>query len=778
MCASSARGRSAGTSPAPESRSRRAAKDRDGSTRAASRSVCGRARTAQKRTRRSARPRSTQFRVTSRVCICASLFVLSAANLSPDQEPRPSPRASSGRPKPNRRKGTDANHAEGKELAALSDAHGHEDAGQTATVDHPPDATPHRREPDPNSHCGGVLANGRVISPSRRGQASPNICSLSGAQAKGVCPTSVAEHTVGVERARASDPFRRAPSTRTQCSEVVAAESRCATANGRGTSEARSRSRQTGKLRRGVQGESGPRPSRSTQAPVPAATTSSEDDAAAGAGSSARASLSEVPAHFRPAGQSTQQSEFKGEVASAQAFDSAKKAGRSAQRAAPNARAVGRIAEDEAPGRASGRRKQSTGSRNWCFAASPVSADTLAALASWSRGAPVKYIVFGHAVCPCTQMPFLSGYVEFARPFRAIDVSKRPVSNSWLWTVRRGDPMSAAARCKSSRLHFEHGVPSWQRMRTRKKSSDAPAVRPFLAVADRIRQHCSWRSVLEDRELRTTVSRYRRWARDVFEASQSCTTEEQRQSCAHGWQRAVLTFLLGTAPDNTVHWFEDSAGEHDTAGLAKYLIDHVGAYSITQSSDTRTTAYRGEGICVATISDGRMFHEYWQVRRLKRECRARDRNSPRDSTPSRPPHVLVFAPHPPIQDCWRDVKWHVVNLTRVPLHADVEHIFPARRFRDVRKIWQNGDPFEDFLRQQELASDAGDASPQSIAARAETSATPSRAHAAAQLPEGHIDSPTAAGRAAFCGARPRSLGAIDSGPCWECLDEGDQPCPM
>eukprot|EP00974_Lingulodinium_polyedra_P058897 5670170-Lingulodinium_polyedra.AAC.1 len=60
----------------------------------------------------------------------------------------------------------------------------------------------------------------------------------------------------------------------------------------------------------------------------------------------------------------------------------------------------------------------------------------------------------------------------------------------------------------------------------------APAGLSLKATADRIRQHRSWRAVLEDREIKTTVLRHLRWARAVFEASRSDSAAEKPDACA------------------------------------------------------------------------------------------------------------------------------------------------------------------------------------------------------------------------------------------------------
>eukprot|EP00974_Lingulodinium_polyedra_P063035 6083820-Lingulodinium_polyedra.AAC.1 len=146
----------------------------------------------------------------------------------------------------------------------------------------------------------------------------------------------------------------------------------------------------------------------------------------------ARAWPGQVPGRSSPARQSAQPAARDGEVEPAQGDTVAEGAERAAERAAPSNGAVAPVVKDSASRRPKkGKAKQPPGARNWCFTATPVSADALSALASWSQSAQVKYVVFGWAVCQGTQKPFLTGYVEFCRKFRKTEVMKRPAPNSW-----------------------------------------------------------------------------------------------------------------------------------------------------------------------------------------------------------------------------------------------------------------------------------------------------------------------------------------------------------
>lgn len=444
----------------------------------------------------------------------------------------------------------------------------------------------------------------------------------------------------------------------------------------------------------------------------------------------------------------------------------------------PRAAELQKAAQTDAPRSPKRKAAQQPRSRNWCFAASPVTKDTLDALASLRREAQVKYMVVGFSVCQTAQMPFLSGYVEFGRQFREADVKQRPVPNSWRWTARRESATSAAARCKQGGQYVEHGLLSVERLKTRKKKArPAPAEHPLKVAAERIRRHRSWRAVLEDRELKTTVPRHLRWAREVFEASRSDSAAEKPDACAIGWQRAVLTFVLGTAAGADVHWFAYSTGERHAAEFATYLKDHVGAFSVSLNPSWRTS-YRGESICVASASAAERFFNYPEVELLTRKSQTRGRASDSSGAPGNPPHVLVFAPHQPTRGRHNKIRWHVVNLDELPPGADVERVFPRARFPEVRAIWAKGDPLDDFLRPAAAAPGEGDAGPRADEASSDGSTPPSCPPATARPPQQQEESSSASAPAVFPGAQRRPADAIHHEPCWECLDEEEERCPV
>lgn len=220
--------------------------------------------------------------------------------------------------------------------------------------------------------------------------------------------------------------------------------------------------------------------------------------------------------------------------------------------------------------------------RNWCF----TSYD-LENLVVPDETPDFRYCVYQVEACPETGRWHIQGYIEFNKALPLVKVKELLGDPSVHLEARRGTRAQARQYCMKPESRvvepIEFGV--WDtNERARTDLNDARI---------KIQAHKSWQAVLNDPELCNVISRYLRWAREVFDNREIVMTDVE-EIALRPWQNQVMDMLTEDVPPRRVIWIWSTASGTGKSTFFDYVCRQENI-RVLPGADYDNTLYAYDG---------------------------------------------------------------------------------------------------------------------------------------------------------------------------------------
>lgn len=219
--------------------------------------------------------------------------------------------------------------------------------------------------------------------------------------------------------------------------------------------------------------------------------------------------------------------------------------------------------------------------RNWCF----TSYD-LENLVVPDETPDFRYCVYQVETCPETGRWHIQGYIEFKKALHMAKVKELLRDPAVHLEARRGTRAQARQYCmkEDSRVvePIEFGI--WdteERARTDLNESRV-----------KIQAHKSWQAVLNDPELCNIVSRYMRWAREVYDNRPIVMDDDQLD--LYPWQNEVMDMITEDVPPRRVIWIWSQESGTGKSTFFDYVSRQDGI-RVLPGADFDNTLYAYDG---------------------------------------------------------------------------------------------------------------------------------------------------------------------------------------
>lgn len=266
------------------------------------------------------------------------------------------------------------------------------------------------------------------------------------------------------------------------------------------------------------------------------------------------------------------------------------------------------------------------------------------------------------------------GYVRFKKNQRITSL-KKLIPNAH-WENRRGKHERAYDYCikgtevpyetdlwfvkdKVTHYYLRDGIPIEGSNMTRDELHQGSRDElPFYAEI--IRAHRCWNDVVNDPQLFAINCKSSKWVKQIFDHKPRASRVFTPMTT---WQRELLE-LVHTDPDGrTIHWYWSTDGKAGKTETAKYLAHHYGALYLS-GGKTADIAYAIDNQSIIIFGYTRSHENFVNYDAMESACDGIIFSSKYQSAAKvfPPPHVIVFANHPPDETKCSGDRWKITEV--------------------------------------------------------------------------------------------------------------------